>query len=141
MLGRPSDVWIYPACYAPAPAPRPRASKDDDDDDDGLSGLDIFLIVFFVILFAVFNVMAFLVYQKRKREREEDAIALVPPPTYLHPSLHHKTFPGAGPAASYRGRSGAFSDELQPTESFRNVSDPQYEFGTLGGDDMGKAFA
>ena len=41
----------------------------------------------------------------------------------------------------YRGRSGAFSDELQPTESFRNVSDPQYEFGTLGGDDMGKAFA
>ena len=40
-----------------------------------------------------------------------------------------------------RGRSGAFSDELQPTESFRNVSDPQYEFGTLGGDDMGKAFA
>ena len=32
-------------------------------------------------------------------------------------------------------------DELQPTESFRNVSDPQYEFGTLGGDDMGKAFA
>ena len=48
---------------------------------------------------------------------------------------------GAGPAASYRGRSGAFSDELQPTESFRNVSDPQYEFGTLGGDDMGKAFA
>ena len=65
----------------------------------------------------------------------------VPPPTYLHPSLHHKTFPGAGPAASYRGRSGAFSDELQPTESFRNVSDPQYEFGTLGGDDMGKAFA
>ena len=45
------------------------------------------------------------------------------------------------PAASYRGRSGAFSDELQPTESFRNVSDPQYEFGTLGGDDMGKAFA
>ena len=26
-------------------------------------------------------------------------------------------------------------------ESFRNVSDPQYEFGTLGGDDMGKAFA
>ena len=53
----------------------------------------------------------------------------------------HKTFPGAGPAASYRGRSGAFSDELQPTESFRNVSDPQYEFGTLGGDDMGKAFA
>ncbi len=121
----------------PAPAPRPK----DDDDDDGLSGLDIFLIVFFVILFAVFNVMAFLVYQKRKREREEDAIALVPPPTYLHPSLHHKTFPGAGPAASYRGRSGAFSDELQPTESFRNVSDPQYEFGTLGGDDMGKAFA
>ena len=101
----------------------------------------VFLIVFFVILFAVFNVMAFLVYQKRKREREEDAIALVPPPTYLHPSLHHKTFPGAGPAASYRGRSGAFSDELQPTESFRNVSDPQYEFGTLGGDDMGKAFA
>ncbi len=100
--------------------------------------------VFFVILFAVFNVMAFLVYQKRKREREADArdgIALVPPPTYLHPSLHHKTFPGAGPAASYRGRSGAFSDELQPTESFRNVSDPQYEFGTLGGDDMGKAFA
>ena len=87
------------------------------------------------------HVMAFLVYQKRKREREEDAIALVPPPTYLHPSLHHKTFPGAGPAASYRGRSGAFSDELQPTESFRNVSDPQYEFGTLGGDDMGKAFA
>ena len=55
--------------------------------------------------------------------------------------MHHKTFPGAGPAASYRGRSGAFSDELQPTESFRNVSDPQYEFGTLGGDDMGKAFA
>ena len=43
--------------------------------------------------------------------------------------------------SSYRGRSGAFSDELQPTESFRNVSDPQYEFGTLGGDDMGKAFA
>ena len=43
--------------------------------------------------------------------------------------------------AYYRGRSGAFSDELQPTESFRNVSDPQYEFGTLGGDDMGKAFA
>ena len=126
----------------PAPAPRPRAK--DDDDDDGLSGLDIFLIVFFVILFAVFNVMAFLVYQKRKREREQDArdgIALVPPPTYLHPSLHHKTFPGAGPAASNRGRSGAFSDELQPTESFRNVSDPQYEFGTLGGDDMGKAFA
>ena len=124
----------------PAPAPRPK----DDDDDDGLSGLDIFLIVFFVILFAVFNVMAFLVYQKRKREREQDqrdGIALVPPPTYLHPSLHHKTFPGAGPAASYRGRSGAFSDELQPTESFRNVSDPQYEFGTLGGDDMGKAFA
>ena len=34
--------------------------------------LDIFLIVFFVILFVVFNVMAFLVYQKRKREREED---------------------------------------------------------------------
>ena len=34
-----------------------------------------------------------------------------------------------------------FPDELQPTESFRNVSDPQYEFGTLGGDDMGKAFA
>ena len=63
------------------------------------------------------------------------------PHSYLHPSLHHKTFPGAGPAASYRGRSGAFSDELQPTESFRNVSDPQYEFGTLGGDDMGKAFA
>ncbi len=126
----------------PAPAPRPRAK--DDDDDDALSGLDIFLIVFFVILFAVFNVMAFLVYQKRKREREQDqrdGIALVPPPTYLHPSLHHKTFPGAGPAASYRGRSGAFSDELQPTESFRNVSDPQYEFGTLGGDDMGKAFA
>ena len=121
----------------PAPAPRPK----DDDDDDGLSGLDIFLIVFFVILFAVFNVMAFLVYRKRKRERAEDAIALVPAPTYLHPSLHHKTFPGAGPAASYRGRSGAFSDELQPTESFRNVSDPQYEFGTLGGDDMGKAFA
>ena len=141
---------------APIPAARgggdrrPRSAVDrvlephrpkDDDDDDGLSGLDIFLIVFFVILFAVFNVMAFLVYQKRKREREEDAIALVPPPTYLHPSLHHKTFPGAGPAASYRGRSGAFSDELQPTESFRNVSDPQYEFGTLGGDDMGKAFA
>ena len=70
-----------------------------------------------------------------------DGFDLVPPPTYLHPSLHHKTFPGAGPAASYRGRSGAFSDELQPTESFRNVSDPQYEFGTLGGDDMGKAFA
>ena len=70
-----------------------------------------------------------------------DGIALVPPPTYLHPSLHHKTSPGAGPAASYRGRSGAFSDELQPTESFRNVSDPQYEFGALGGDDMGKAFA
>ena len=126
---------------APGPAPAPRPRGKDDDDDDGLSGLDIFLIVFFVILFAVFNVMAFLVYQKRKREREEDGIALVPAPTYLHPSLHHKTFPGAGPAASYRGRSGAFSDELQPTESFRNVSDPQYEFGTLGGDDMGKAFA
>ena len=36
---------------------------------------------------------------------------------------------------------GGGGHELQPSESFRNVSDPQYEFGTLGGDDMGKAFA
>ena len=28
----------------------------------------------------------------------------------------------------------------QPLNNW-NVSDPQYEFGTLGGDDMGKAFA
>ena len=41
----------------------------------------------------------------------------------------------------YFDRDTSRSDELQPTESFRNVSDPQYEFGTLGGDDMGKAFA
>ena len=41
---------------APGPAPAPRPRGKDDDDDDGLSGLDIFLIVFFVILFAVFNV-------------------------------------------------------------------------------------
>ena len=71
--------------------------------------------MFFVILFAVFNVMAFLVYQKRKREREEDAIALVPAPTYLHPSLHHKTFPARGPPLRTAAGRARFSDELQPT--------------------------
>ena len=85
--------------------------------------------------------MAFLVYQKRKRARNaRDGIALVPPPTYLHPSLHHKTFPGAGPAASPRPV-GRLQRRAPAHGSFRNVSDPQYEFGTLGGDDMGKAFA
>lgn len=43
---------------APAPAPRPRSNDHDDDDDAALSGLDVFLIVFFVLLFVVVSVMA-----------------------------------------------------------------------------------
>ena len=122
---------------APAPAPRPRAK--DDDDDDG-SRACIFLIVFFVILFAVFNSWRSSSTRSgsANASRTQRRNRFVPPPTYLHPSLHHKTFPGAGPAASYRG--GPARDELQPTESFRNVR-PSASSGRSAGTTWGKAFA
>lgn len=83
------------------------------------------------------HTQAVLVYNQKKRERAADArngIALVPAPTYLHPTGLHS---GMTP----RGQSGAFSDDLQPTESFRNDSDPDVAIGNMGGKEMEGAFA
>ena len=68
---------------APAPAPKPR-SNDDDDDDAALSGLDVFLIVFFVLLFVVVSVMARAGVLPSPRRRRRAAILRPKPSPRRH---------------------------------------------------------